>query len=134
MGDKARWILVSDSTPNMMYAGKTKLDEAEIDRRITEGVPIELLECRAMRTLIMGGTNGAFTQQDLITPLSISRGDLRLKIKPQAYFWPDENTLTEKVFMEKIRSVEKAEIAHRAAEAGLVTVDAAGPGGGKVLS
>lgn len=131
---KRRWILVSDGTTQTMYAGKTDLEEEELDKRMSEHRPIELFDCRAMRTLIMPGQQpGAFTQTEMLSPISISRTGMRMKVRVMSYFWPDENDATNKLFMDKVRQVEKAEAAHRASEVGLVTVDAL-PSGGKLLS
>jgi len=136
MNDISRWIMVSDGTPQMMYAGKTKLEEEEIDRKMEAGSPLELSDCRAMRTLMVPGqAPGSITLNEMLAPLSISRAGIRLKVKAMAYFWPDEHPSAEKVFLEKVKLVEKAEITHRAAEAGLLTMNAAPPHmGGKLLS
>lgn len=119
-----RWILVSDGTPQMMYAGQTTLDELSLDKDIEAGKLIELTDCRAMRTILMPTPqDGGISQSEMLSPLSVARCGIRVKIKVQAYFWPDEDSATNSAFMRKILPVEAAEVKHRAHEAGLVTPD-----------
>ena len=95
--------MVSDGTPQSMYAGKTALEEEELDERMASGKAIELTDCRAMRTLIMPGHNGAITQSEILTPVCLARSGIRLKLRITAYFWPDEDKATEHSFMDKLR-------------------------------
>lgn len=132
-----RWILVSDGTPQAMYAGKTTLSEEEIDKVIANGQVLELKECRVMRTILAPSLEdpGGLSVSELLAPLSVARGAIRYKVKPKGYFWPDEHKATYRVLLKKIEPVEKAELKHRAKEAGLVTPDGMRTGpGGKLIS
>lgn len=131
----SKWIMVSDGTPQMMYAGKTDLSEEEIDLAIKERRTIALHECRAMRTILQPAGDGAISQSEMLSPLSIARAAMRVKVLPTAYFWPSENAATNDVLMRKIKPVEAAELQHRAQEAGLVTPDGMKTGsGGRLIS
>lgn len=118
-----RWILVSDGTPQMLYAGQTELDEAEIDELAELGRPVELHDCRALRTLLVPGPNGQISQRDMLSPISVARSGIRVMVKINAYFWPDEEELMYKTFLETLDPVQRSEVAHRAKDAGIVTPD-----------
>jgi hypothetical protein len=121
MESKERWIMTSDGTSQMMYAGKTVLDESAIDEHIVGNRPIELTECRALRTLIVPTPDGNVGQREMMTPLGIAREGMRVKIKPLTYFWPDESKATYTALMSALEQAKHAEQMHRAREAGLVT-------------
>lgn len=121
MESKTRWIMMSDGTSQMMYAGKTIMSEEAIDEAIAANHPIELTECRAMRTLIMPTPDGNVSQRDMLTPIGIAREGVRMKLKPLAYFWPDESKTTYTALMGTIEQAQHAEQAHHAREVGLVT-------------
>jgi len=131
MNDNQRWIIVSDGTPQTMYAGKTRLSEADLDSAIAKYELIELTECRAMRTLLIPAPQGGISQNEIITPISCARTGIRLKTKVCSYFWPDEYEAMESAFMAQIKQAEEAEVKMRAARSGIVTADAMkiGPGG-----
>ena len=123
MKSQKRWVLVSDGTSQMLYAGQTDLDEAELDEMVEAGRPVELHECRALRTLLMPSPNGQVTQRDMMSPISIARRGIRVMVKVNAYFWPDEDKLTYKTFLETLDPVQRAEATQRAKDAGIVTPD-----------
>lgn len=130
-----RWIMISDGTSQMMYAGKTALSEEELDDAIMMSRLIELNECRAMRTLLMPSPQGGITQNEIITPISCARTGIRMKLRVRAYLWPDQDAVLEEAFLGQIKQAEDAEFQMRAARSGIVTADATkiGPGG-KLLS
>jgi hypothetical protein len=132
--DKARWIMMLDGTSQTMYAGKTTLSEEAIDGDMTANRPIELTECRALRTIIMPTPNGDVGQRDLLTPLGIAREGIRMKIKPLAYFWPDESEVTYGAFMGTIEQARHAEQVHRAKEARIILPEMQVKPGGKFHS
>jgi hypothetical protein len=130
-----RWIMISDGTPQMMYAGKTALSEGELDDAIMMGRLIELNECRAMRTLLMPSPQGGITQNEIITPISCARTGVRIKLRVRAYLWPDQDAVLAETFLGQIKQAEDAEVQMRAARSGIVTAAAAKIGtGGKLLS
>lgn len=130
-----RWIMVSDGTSQMMYAGKTTLSEAELDDAIMLGQLIELNECRAMRTLLMPSPQGGIAQNELMTPISCARTGVRIKLRVRAYLWPDQDAILEEAFLGQVRQAEDSEVQMRAARSGIVTADAMKTGpGGKLLS
>ena len=94
-----RWIMISDGTSQMMYAGKTALSEDELDDAIVMSRLIELNECRAMRTLLMPTPQGGVTQNEIITPISCARTGVRIKLRVRAYLWPDQDALLEETFL-----------------------------------
>ena len=130
-----RWIMISDGTSQMMYAGKTALSEDELDDAIVMSRLIELNECRAMRTLLMPTPQGGVTQNEIITPISCARTGVRIKLRVRAYLWPDQDALLEETFLGRVKQAEDAEVQMRAARSGIVTANAmkVGPGG-KMLS
>jgi hypothetical protein len=121
MENESRWVMVSDGTSQMMYAGKTVLSEAAIDTCMAVGRPIELTECRTLRTIIIPGPDGSVGQREMMSPIGTAREGIRVKIKPLAYFWPDESDATNKAFANSVSQAEQAEQIHRAREAGLIT-------------
>ena len=123
MNAKRRWVLVSDGTSQMLYAGQTELDEAEMDECVEAGRPVELHDCRALRTLLVPSPNGQVTQRDMLSPISVARNGIRIMVKASAYFWPDEDELMYKTFLETLDPVKRSETAHRAKEAGIITPD-----------
>ena len=132
--EEERWILVSDGTAQTLYAGMTKLSEEEVDLAIQEHRPVELRDCRVVRTVIMPLAQGGITQNEFMTPVSVARSSARVKVMPQAYFWPDEDETTMRSLQEKLGPAKEAEAKHRAAEAGIVTNLGQRPPGGKLLS
>lgn len=134
MESKERWIVMSDGTSQMMYAGKTVLDESAIDEHIVGNRPIELTECRALRTLIIPTPDGNVGQREMMTPFGIAREGMRVKIKPLTYFWPDESTSTYTALMSAVVQTKHAEQMHRAKEAGIVTPSTQAHHGGKMSS
>ena len=131
MNKEKRWIIASDGTAQTMYAGRTGLKEEAVNTRMSQGIPIELTECRTLRTLLMPMADGSIGQKEVMSPIGITRAGVRLMIKPSAYFWPDEDELTNKTFMETLKSAKEAETKSRVAAAGLLTPDTTqiGPGG-----
>jgi hypothetical protein len=95
------------------------------------GRAIELTECRALRTLLLPSPNGGIAQKEMISPIGLARTGIRFTIKPSAYFWPDEDELTQKTFMAALKPVEETEMQHRAEAANVVIPGATriGPGG-----
>jgi hypothetical protein len=132
MNNEGRWILVSDGTAQMMYAGKTTLSEEAIDEAIMINRPIELTECRSMRTLLMPNPNGSMGQSELLSPVSIARSGIRMKIKVAAYFWPEQDDKTAASFAAKLNMALQSEAQFRAAEAGIVTPSMSAIPGGKL--
>ena len=132
MENESRWILVSDGTAQMMYAGKTALSEEAIDEAMMNNRPIELTECRSMRTLLMPNPNGSMGQSELLSPVSIARGGIRMKVKVAAYFWPEQDDRTAVSFSSKLDMALKSEAQFRAAEAGIITAGKVVIPGGKL--
>jgi hypothetical protein len=118
-----KWILVSDGTPQMAYAGKTDLTEEQIDERIMQHKTVELTECRAMRTILIPGQdpNHPITQSNILTSHNIARGGVRMKILPTNYWWPEEDKNALAVLERQAENCAQAELATRAREAGLET-------------
>lgn len=119
MSNEGRWILMSDGTSQMMYAGLTILSEEAIDEAIMMNRPIELTECRAVRTFLTPSPQG-IGQNEIMSPVGIARAGIRMKVKAAAYFWPDEEELTKASFMKQLDACNQSEAQHRAAAAGIV--------------
>jgi hypothetical protein len=115
---KERWIMVSDGTPQIFYVGKTDLDEAEIRENLRAGRELTLTETRAMRTIVLPTPQGV-NQSNMLTPVSISRGGIRMVIRPVSWFWPDEDKEGYGVLLGQIEKCDGAELKHRAEKAGL---------------
>ncbi len=131
MTEEKRWIIVSDGTAQTMYAGKTRLKEETINARISQNIPIKLTECRALRTLLVPMPNGSVGQKEMVSPIGIARTGICFTVTPSAYFWPDEDELTNRTFKEALKPAEESEMQHRVEAAGLVTAGTTqiGPGG-----
>lgn len=125
-----RWLLVSDGTPQMHYVGTSFLTDDEIDELDLKGEYLLLEDCRSLRTLIMPSPDGVLMQNQ-ITPISLCRGAVRVRIRPTSYVRPDEDEATMKVLSAQIKKCEENELEHRMKEAGLVPADGArvGPRG-----
>lgn len=131
MSEGKRWIIVSDGTAQTMYTGKIDPDAVDIDSCLGGGPPIELTECRALRTILMPMPNGALAQREMVSPVGFARGGIHMTIRPTAYFWPDEDEKAYSGFLEAIKTAEENETRQRVETAGLVTPGTArvGPGG-----
>lgn len=121
---KGRWIMVSDGTPQIFYVGRTELGDDQISFLAQKGMFLELEEARAMRTIVLPTPQGV-NQSNMLTPISICRGGVKLKVKPLSYFWPDEDKEGMEALNKQLGSCEGAEVKHRAEKAG---IHLAGPG------
>lgn len=115
------WLLVSDGTPQMMYAGKTPLSDDDISFLAQKGTYLVLVECRTLRSILIPNAEGGIIIQNQLVPAAICRTATTIRIKPTSYIRPDEATL--KVLLKQIEQCETAELRHRTKEAGLVTAD-----------
>lgn len=117
-----RWIMVSDGTPQLLYTGKTELSDGQIREAVRQNDIIILTEARAMRTIVIPTPEGV-NQSNMLTPISICRGGVKLRIKPLAWLWPDEDREAMSVLEKQLEKCGYAELKHRANKAGLVTPD-----------
>lgn len=118
---EGKWILVSDGTAQTLYAGMTDLDEDGLDEAMRAHDPIELRDCRVMRTLMAPLAQGGITQNEFLSPVSIARSGIRVKVKPLMYCWPDEDEAMMQQFKEKLMAAKESETRYSAATAGIVT-------------
>lgn len=116
-----RMICVSDGTPQMEYVGTTHHSEQGIDEIIKNGEVLELHDCRCMRVLLMP-MGGQISQDIIMTPVSIARGPVQLKIKPSTYWWPDQDEAGMKALLKNIEACKASELVSRAKDAGIETV------------
>jgi len=125
-----RWLMVSDGTPQMLYLGKSRLTDEEIEKVSQEGRFLVLEECRTLRALMIPSPEGVILQNQL-TPAGMCRGAAKIRVKPSSYLRPDEDSATMKPVQAQLELCEAAELKHRAKEAGLVTADGVrvGPNG-----
>lgn len=131
---KMRWVLVSDGTPQIFYAGQTELNDDAIREAVRQNDIIHLKETRAMRTIVIPTPQGV-NQSNMLTPVSICRGGVDLHIKPTSWFWPDQDDEAYKVLLGQLDKCGYAEVKHRAAKAGIVTPDGMKTqGGGRIIS
>jgi hypothetical protein len=105
----------------MEYVGKTHLSEADIDEIIKRGECLELNECRCMRVILMP-MGGQISQDIIMTPVSIARGPVRLKIKPSTYWWPDQDEAGMRAILRNIEACKASELVTRAKDAGIEPV------------
>lgn len=127
---EARWLMVSDGTPQMLYIGKSALTDEEIENVSKEHRYLVLEECRTLRTLLIPRPDGVVLQNQLL-PAGMCRGAAKIRVKPASYHRPDEDPATLGPVLEQIKQCEASELKHRAKESGLVTADGVrvGPGG-----
>ena len=129
-----RWIMASDGTPQMVYVGKTQLDDDAIEAIGKSGGFLVLNECRTMRTILIPNPEGGIIMQNQMVPAAICRGAATIRIKPVSYIWPDEDDATMGPLMDQIKKCSQSELQHRAKEAGLVTPDGMRvPSGGRLV-
>jgi hypothetical protein len=114
-----RWIMVGDGTPQMLWVGKTTLDDTEIDKLSMEGRYMVLDEARCLRTVLMPNPQGGIIMQNQLTPAGICRGAATIRVKPASYIWPDEDQATMGPLMEQVKNCSQSELKHRAKEAGI---------------
>ena len=119
----------------VFYAGRTELTDSQIEGIVREGGIVVLEETRAMRTLMIPTPQGV-NQSNMLTPISICRGGVRLRIRPISWFWPDEEEEAMEVLLNQLERCDHAEVKHRAAKAGihLAGTGAVTPDGMKSIS
>lgn len=117
----SNWLLVSDGTPQMMYAGKSPLTDDQINLLAQKGAFLVLEECRTLRSILIPNAEGGIILQNQLVPAAICRTSATLRVKPSAYIRPNDATL--KVLLKQVEECEKAELKHRVKAAGLVTPD-----------
>jgi hypothetical protein len=113
-----RWIMISDGTPQMLWVGKTTLDDEKIEEITAAGKFVLLNEARTLRTVMVPHPEG-FVQSNQLTPAGICRGAITVRVRPLAYIWPDEDEHTMKPLMQQVESCSQSEMKHRAKEAGI---------------
>ena len=113
-----RWIMVADGTPQIFYVGQTDLTDSDIEEAIARGGIIVLKEARAMRTIVLPTPQGV-NQSNMLTPVSICRAGATLRIRPTAWFWPDEDKEGMDALNKQLESCGYAELKHRAEKSGI---------------
>jgi len=114
-----RWIVASDGTPQMAYIGKTKMDDDEVIATIEDGGVIVLTECRALRTILVPNEEG-IAQQNYLTPHNIALDSVTITIKPVSWWWLNEDKFASGKYKEMMDACQKAALATRAKNSGLV--------------
>jgi len=112
-----KWVLVSDGTPQLLYLGKTPLDDSGISDRLSSF--IFLGECRCLRTILVPGPQGV-AQQNILTSNSIARAGILMRIRPVSWWWPEEDEDAMEVVQKMIEHAEVEELRHRVEKAGIV--------------
>lgn len=112
------WLIVSDGTASQLYVGQSPLSDQDIAEASERGDFIVLNDCRCVRTLMMPGPNGV-VQQNIVSPIGVSRSGVRLRIKPMAYIRPSEDPATLESLLEQVKHCAATEVRHRLAESGL---------------
>lgn len=123
----SNWLLVSDGTPQMMYAGKSDLLDDQIEEIAQKGGFLTLEEGRTLRSILIPNAEGGIILQNQLVPAAICRTATPIRVKPSAYIRPDAITLT--VLRKQVEECEKAELKHRLKAAGLSSVGDITPDG-----